>query len=1022
MDYPVLLGNSLEFGFKLAIAEDENAKTDCQIEDIESAKSLIKSIDEEFEKLGGYVKLREILLSDKLTVDKFIDVFAEIDKIIQSRRVKKINANFDALNVDKKLNIFRIFKIGYQIGLAFLDYIRQNYDEYTIVLEPEVCHNGISFKPDITVFDNDRLELIGDVKSYTGFAEEQINLYNHVEQFGFRDFDVDEICGDDVLWVWQFKKLVTVIQKYWYVLNYVKLCYDYFEDEMFPLRVCLVLPGAVSVINLENYLEYLNLRENLKRFVPKKVKSDDDIRDVSKYIDMLLPEPGKKRWHVKTLEYGRDTYYYITNGEEKEYIGFTYFEKSGEPIQKGWIKEIKISESIDEKRKKHAEKFLELLSEEYNLIINGSEQGIGKTHTIREFAKVSGYRILIFCPRKRLIEEIKSKLESEGISVKVVFAERERELEKNRTYYDMDIIYESSSRKLRKALEKGIEQVILVTSQTLPYFLRSKIGLKLIFSRIDCLVFDELTNSEPAVRESFLRILKEFSRRKQEQRLKMIVVTDASITSISLFKNVLESHLNSKFDCEYTPFQVLKKEDQQFLKFNINGLKCVYFKETIDFNMNIGCISCLFDEKTFIPNWNLVIGALNDLFNECKPPQNFEDYLKEGKVLFYVDNKIWIDSLSEFLAQKQISAETVHAEITDEIDKSKNIIGTSSLAFGTSFPEHDVLVVFPPYFDVKYFNDIRYIEHIRQVIKRLRGKDDALKFVVLCAFTRKQENVDTYYYQLRHFIENILTNRNYHICVPYYSGKKSAFVVFGERDTKRKREVMLEVFLRDYMPTIKRLFQSSGFSIKEYFIIKFNEKQLWNDIPSISLLLYPLEEIRLAKDFTIRLRVIDRDALKKLKENLRKDSYRTARNYLAKILKTDPIEFVERFSNPYAFAKAMESELNPEFMFSSNSTVLASLDIVSDKEPDEYFDALISKGSPLKNMFFGDSKYFESVVNILIRLRDVELHTVGFLCYHPQFCADPPLARKVIKLALSKEIFKEDKLILPHFTKLKSLK
>ena len=772
----------------------------------------------------------------------------------------------------------------------------------------------------------------------------------------------------------------------------------------------------------------------------RKEKLIDD-----KLLEMLLPDYDKEYVLICDQQKDRDVYYLIrkVKKDEVEKIEFCRSDKFPKKRLKdkydpSWVHKIHKSEDIDEVRKRHEKVFLDLLFEDYDLIINASEQGIGKNHTINKFVEMleDKQKIVLFCPRKKTIAEIANDLRKrDRIDVKIVFSERDTKVYMDKTYKDYLVPPNGSDRivsateKLRDLLETDFEKsvFILITSQTLPYLLASRKGLELLLSTTDYLIIDELTNSEPAVREAFIKILRKFIKYKNHKDLKLrkIVVLDASITSYELFKDVLEKHVLSN-NIEYSPFDILKKsESPEPKEFNLNGLKGIYFREKIDFDLSLGCICYLFDNKNnkiiFEPNWELVFEGLEKLFKRKK--LNFNKLLKNNKVLFYIDNKMWIESLLEYLkTKKRVECEPVYAEKESEIDKNKNVIGTSSLAFGTSFPNHEVLVVFPSYFDVQYFKDLRYVELLRQVIKRLRGRDDKLRFVVLCAFTKKsKDNVSFYSSGLKHFIKNILTNRDYHVRVPYATfPRDSIFVTRGELD-EEPREVPLERFLRMYLPSLKRLFQTSGFLLKEYFVLELSDDELWKDIPSISYLIYKLRNSSLVNNFELKItKVLDDNALKKLKENLKKDVYKnTAYKFLKDVLGRDPIEYIDKFKNPYRFGEVITSKLKPRYMISSNSTILVSVDLVSKDEPKDYYDILMSKGSPLRNLFFGDSKYFETIVNIKIKLKDNELYTVGYLCYHPKFGENPSEIRKLLKYVISREVFRENKLILPQFTKLK---
>ena len=1047
MERYIIFGEALEFGFWLSIAEMDDVYYSGNIDCVSCPRPLLKDYLEQ--KCGkDYNDLRSIL-KDNPNYDEVINTFLEIYKILQKdRRSEKISVDINKFEEEDKQNLIRLLKIGYQLGLAFRSYIDRILEkDYKVVVEP----NLRGYKPDFVVFKSNKLELIGDIKSYISFVymSKTLNLSEYIEQFSFKEFNSDEIEKPECLHVGQFRSLVSVAQKYWKVLRYVDMAYEYFEEDMFPIKVCLVLPGVVSVLEFENYYKLIDLKNKLKKILPKKVywyyrrnRKEKDIDN--KVIEQLFPNYDKEFVLLRDQQKDCDIYYLErkVKSNEVERIEFCRSDKFKRKLECkydfGWVHEIKGSD-IDEVRKKHKKKFLKLLFKDYDLIINASEQGIGKNYTLNRFIEMLKDRskIILFCPRKKTIIEIANdlkKLEEKGkIKVEIVFSERDTRVYMDKTYKDQVVPPEgsdkivSATKKLRELLNMDAKKpvFVLVTSQTLPYLLASRKGLELLLSTTDYLIIDELTNSEPAVRESFIKILRGFIKYKNHKdlKLKKIVVLDASITSYILFEDVLKKHVLSR-SIEYTPFGILKKSDSHTKEFNLNGLRGIYFKEKIDFDLSFGYVSYLFDDEDkilFEPNWNLIFEGLERLFK--RKGLNFSKLLKNNKVLFYIDNKMWIESLLDYLkSKKKIECEPVYAERRDEIDKDKNVIGTSSLAFGTSFPNHEVLVVFPSYFDVQYFKDLKYVELTRQVIKRLRGGVDQLKHVVLCAFTKKSEdNIGVYSSSLKHFIKNILTNRDFHVRVPYATfPKDSIFVSRGEIDEEPK-DVPLERFLRTYLPSLKRLFQTSGFLLKEYFVLELSEDELWKDIPSISFLIYKLRKSTLLNNFELRItKVLDENALKNLKENLKKDIYRnTAYKFLRDVLGYDPIEYVSKFKNPHQFKETIVRKLKPKYMVSSNSTILVSVDLVSQNEPKEYYDVLMSKGSPLRNLFFGDSKYFETIVNIKIKLKDDVLHTVGFLCYHPKFGENPWIIRNLLKYVISREVFREDILILPQFTKLK---
>jgi len=279
-------------------------------------------------------------------------------------------------------------------------------------------------------------------------------------------------------------------------------------------------------------------------------------------------------------------------GKEKKYTASSVPIKTqlGPQTEQGWNKE-----SPDNIRSMHNGLFLSLLNQSsqknLDVLIDGSDQGTGKNYTFAAYishlqAKNVIKSFLFACPRKETISttiesfihhlkwdhdpnlatQLKipysnSRSASSTISTKIEniirttdkfeynnitlrFIKSRHEPSRTINIYGTPHVKRgmpgrSATQQLNSLLRESKSQleIVFITSQTIPYFLNAQNQKKpydnysKLFLRFDDIIFDELTNSDPLVRESFIDLIKVHSLLsvRNENLSNRIIVLDASL-------------------------------------------------------------------------------------------------------------------------------------------------------------------------------------------------------------------------------------------------------------------------------------------------------------------------------------------------------------------------------------------------------------------------------------------------------------------------------------------------------------
>ncbi len=567
-----------------------------------------------------------------------------------------------------------------------------------------------------------------------------------------------------------------------------------------------------------------------------------------------------------------------------------------------------------------------------------------------------------------------------------------------------------ASRKLMRELSNDEPEVILATSQAFQYL--NKNSWRRILKRADLVVFDEFTNSGAGAIEGILGFLREFSKNPSGTK---VMILDASMTHPDLYVPAFKKHLSGR-GMAYTPLEVLVSRveaDPTVRTFRINSMNALYYRIHLDFPLKYHAMGLAVHSQ--IPDWNAVIAGVKELLKEEK--MEFEKLLKEGKVVFYVDNRLYVDDLTEFLVEKGYTAIPVHSGIglSDEELKG-NVVGTSSLAFGVNLENHEVLVFVAPYPGYRYDNNAYGIELYRQVIKRLRGTETKEKHIVFVGLTGGGEDYSEgiAYLSLVGFIRNLLLNRDFHVRPPMFSGKGRFFRSRGGGlRPGQRREVPFEVFIRDYYPQLKRLFMAAGFSLKPVFRFEFSLSDDW-ELP-VPFRVHRITGEHIARDFVLEVLPmrVQFDHVERFGEFMKDTKYKKS----AELLR-DLVPRVEEYlssTNEYELAKKLEKALRPSYILAGYSSLL----MVPFLYPSHVEEIPYGIESPLKRLFTGDPRYAEIPVKVIEKDKGVE--NFGILAIHPAFGmptrrGDVSVQEK-LKFMLTEERLKKNRLYLPNVWK-----
>lgn len=996
----VLYGEVFELGVKAGLASNAYQLPDgYDVEDFEDAlregnNALLERAGEiARESLAMYNYVLEKDLDKEERISRIIDVFREK----QATRALKFSIDKFTLTDTDVANILSLLQMGYRTGKI----LSERYE--TFLLEAPVGYSGGYLYPDFIAFNEQTPVAIGDFKVLFGYFN--ADLANVAWNVSFETYSMEELLTRAKrISEYSFKTLYNAASKYAKVLNYAR------KFDRFPIEAVIVFPLGISILELSSFSVigeyYSKLCELLEKMIPASFR--EHVREI---LDGFYTGNA----FIKYDEKSKTFYFHKKSSDNGTPLRW---DKRPMTQNKGHVKTPKPRYTgVNERRTQHESDLMKYL-EEFDLIIDASDQGAGKNYVFLRYASdvvSKGGKVLFISPRLHILNETRRKLERNGIETLLVSSSAQKKLKKRKTYVEtLEVSGKGTyqaSRKLMRALRTTGPAVVLATSQAFQYL--NPESWKSVLKYADLVIFDEFTNSGAGAVESMLGFLRIFSRNPHGTK---VAILDASMTHPDLYVNALKKHLSSR-GMVYTPLEVLVskvEEDPVVREFKVNSIRAVYYRIHLDFPLEYYAMGLSVHSQ--IPDWNAVIAGASELLSENKV--NLKRMLENGKVVFYVDNRLYVDDLTEFLVEKGYSAIPVHSEIgLSKEELSGNVVGTSSLAFGVNLEKHDILVFISPYPGYRHDNNAYGIELYRQAIKRLRGYEGSTKHIIFVGLTRNNEDYSESmaYLSLVGFIRNLLLNRGFHIRLPMFSGGGRFFKPSGgNMKPGESREVSFEAFMRDYYPSLRRLFMASGFSLRPVFKFEFALSDDW-ELP-VPFRVHRVTGEYVANNFTLEvlpLRV-QFDHIKRFQEVLADRKYRKSAELLRNLVpKID--DYPSSAKNEYELAKRLEKALRPSYILAGYSSLL----LVPFLYPRHIEEIPHGIDSPLRRLFFGESKYTEIPVKVIEKDKGVE--NFGILAIHPVFGMttgrrDVPVQEK-LKMAMVEERLRKNRLYLPNVWK-----
>lgn len=1094
----------------------------------------------------------------------------------------------ELLQDSNALNIVLLTQSGYNTGQYFVDFCIMRYgDKFSILFETEVEQEGTSktLKPDIVVVKDNKIVLVGDLKSYFPFLSSKFGsiLKDIIGQIPFYTSNSDLL--DDIpikinkMYLSRFKSRWNLLLRYFKLLRYMGWIYENASNIeelnpkldgviLFPSKPILLNISGLSdikkfqnrllqtisfdvsiknvqtkrweIINLLNYARQAHGLDLKKELLEGDlyIETPEDDTNITKYIvksrrwNSILEKTEQKPIElistIDDFENSETTLTYLDNGSSKT-LNANYFQNA---------------------RDQHLEVIQEYLSrvnnkEDINVIVDGSDQGIGKNYSFSKYVAEliknnQNKRILFACPRKeairQTIEALVKNLNSFGIDSKIEYYS----LLKGESFTDTENAFRISlvqsdfkgfvisnkygslqkikpeggttaREKLNSILIsdfKGLE-LVMVTSDTLPSYLATKrisksqnISLKL-FQFFDDFVFDELTNSSPTVREVFIDLLKyraihNHISKDKNIRTKLFLILDASITSFTLFKHSLKELMKKQNAPYFVPSQEILEEkgiknyeNNYHINFQNTSFHVHYIRHLIDYPLKFGVITLGLESYKSKYSIKMLQNPIDGLISQTNLKSNFNELLENGELLIYVDNKNIIDDLKDEFVSSGYKIKLVTMEEKDENFEGFNVIGTNALAYGTSFPDKRLMLIFPPTSGSEYYQFKYIIELHRQVMKRMRGHIvETERLVIYHTFPTKDNLSEATFLQniniqngiLKNYIKYFINNRYYKQLPSFSSVLNSSNWIDSDGDDNQYETIYniiyhrtekdfqtnyvpLEVFLKEELPKLKRIFRKWRFYVTESFEIVFNSQNIVKRVPIPGFLPFKLSDTFSPRHFSTKLIHFKKDLenlslpeypLEKLRKYLvnppMKDmiilyNYYKLKDEHVKLteeekserilheLKKIVVEIDETGTSLSEKQSELENRLNSLFSIihleTSGTSFLLSFEIavssedfyekskvgiyeVKPLENQKYLSKLWNLGSPLKTLFTGSSDYFE--LPIAIRFRNSTLHTVGFLCYYPRFSHYKPTTRymQLFRKTLIQELFRENVVYIPN--------
>jgi hypothetical protein len=1113
------VGNAFEFGFFIGLANQREIPTYKGVvinEPPYQDRGIEEDLKEYLEEITNieFNQLKTILIK-KSSKNQALPLIENYHNRVQRERTKQkeISAVDNLVMEDTKTtsNALRIIKAGYQCALANIKFIKQKWKHEISQLEILVEPTLIQKNPDFVIIknpqkkgekrkeilrrdsiDQPQIIAIGDMKSYYYFVnisrESLVSEYIDqliIDEISIHQLDKFNLDKEKEVSFSDFRNIWNLLMKYLKILNYCELYLSNNISDNGPLLMFVVFPSAISSLEIKSIEHLKELKEFFKMLIPKRIRSYDDTpieldEDDRSYLFDLLYTNQVFIKKEPNLEDNFATYSFSGKGKrEVDYIfkksEVKFVEKYKQKINSKpeQIHETIISNNIAELRNKHEQEFLEILrKDDSHVIFNGSEQGIGKNHTFIEFMKglfkkQGNLKVVFICPRaitiRQTMEKIEKGIESSSnikVNIASTFSKRDVQLLLDRTYKEIEVLYEKACDKFAQELRKKGNGIIFVTSQALTTFLRNSSNKLLLFSKSRYLFFDELIASSPLARQTFIDLLN-YTRGIIKSRESLvppkIIVMDASLTSQYLLANTLSSLIEKKTKW-YHPFTcTYRDEKSKTERWNIDNLNIYYLKHNVEFSIEYFALSQIVSTQFINSNSFLeLIPYFEMCVRESSLVKEFATFLKNGEVIFYVDNKRMVDLIVEMLKDNGYEATAITADTPQYCGKiNENVVGTSSLAFGANFSHQKIIIVLPPSIsNSQYFKTTRNIELFRQIVKRMRGNEEESSVSKLVIFTSLlhpnslPNNQQISFYVLRNFIRNHLVNKKYHV-LPSFS--RSKYTQFGSRlsiyGSKGKilnqiRSVPLEELLKEYLPAIKNALNYFNMFLSLEYLLEFETANQLENIPSPLFLFYKITKKQLARNFKINITFNKNAKFQNIVNYLisPKQLYSVNKGlqYLEMIVKTKYYNLKssnESIEYPYLLAflrngkenigslrYRLEKLLAPTSIEASNSFILSAIVLTeelraSDDIDKENLRKLYSIGSPFGSVYFGDMKLFEEPMRVIIQAEDFSTFTYGYIISYPKFKEFNPKIEIMLEEALGLELVRENTIILPKIVK-----
>jgi len=536
---------------------------------------------------------------------------------------------------------FRFYNSG--VGLAKLLHLHFKKElsikDLKILIEPMIEDYK---QPDFVILNDNNIIGVGDLKTITrdflGLNEEGMFNYDYSGFINTDEHSLDLIIQrfEDIkkLSYSNFVKICNILTKLFKILNYAKILYEKeYVNPAHPLNVYWIVPGLIFYYDFKNQDDldnfYYSLEDIIKLAREKLLK--DEYFDASEEFKSFAGRERFLEWitsgdayikgnhlihgkkgNKKKLFLGRRR---VNNNDRKKDDNMGYYlikHPSKTSHSNKYIKTLVF------KRELHEKIFSELLkNENLQIIINASGQGAGKNTTLVNFARECD-PILLFTPRKRIINDFAGKFKEREVEVIYATKIQEQEKENGAFYINIKELKRAKDKlkkvteELYKKLKKGgsnVKKAVAITSQTLPYIIKDERLLRDIFKTYKLIIIDEFFNSTDDFVISCCELILQLndyyvSTTKLEKNNGLnfnkpkLVFLDASITDLKKFYDILKDweekiKNNEKAFCHPTTSYIVENESKKEVKVYfengktyINNIVPEYL-DTVDFNITI---------------------------------------------------------------------------------------------------------------------------------------------------------------------------------------------------------------------------------------------------------------------------------------------------------------------------------------------------------------------------------------------------------------------------------------------------